>query len=234
MNGEQSLIISIQDTTTENPISLIGNRAGVCTNASDDAVSNYKRGVDCIKSGHGRALEYVNVEFVAEGFSARAIRELYTHIGGAPTRLQASTRYINYKDFNYYTPNALAKEPMYDEVMNYIADSYNKLLEKGYKREDIANILPLGMSSKVVVKCNLRMLENFMSQRLCKRAYEEMQTMAKMICQGLAQKSPEWKEIVKNLFVPKCKKAGFCVEGRSCGMTPKKDVVWLTEFTSNK
>ncbi len=39
-----------------------------------------------------------------EGYSARVIRKWYTHIGGQPTRLQASTRYIDYEHgFSYVT-----------------------------------------------------------------------------------------------------------------------------------
>ena len=85
--------VTILDTTTRNPITLIGERAGVCWGADiSDAEKNFKRGLDCIESGHGRTLEFVNVEMVLDGYSARVMREWYTHIGGAPTRLQASTR----------------------------------------------------------------------------------------------------------------------------------------------
>ena len=84
--------ITILPETTKNPITLIGHRAGVCWGADvTDDKKNYKRGLDCIKANHGRALEYVNIETIIDGYSARVIRELYTHIGGAPTRLQAST-----------------------------------------------------------------------------------------------------------------------------------------------
>ena len=78
--------------TTKNPITLIGERAGICWGADiSNKEKNYKRGLDCILSNHGRTLEYVNVEMIIDGYSARVIREWYTHIGGAPTRLQAST-----------------------------------------------------------------------------------------------------------------------------------------------
>ena len=90
-------IITILEETTKKPLTLMGRRAGVCWGAdiTDDG-KNYKRGLDCLQSGHGRVMEYVNVEMVIDGYSARVIREWYTHLGGSPTRLQASTRYINY------------------------------------------------------------------------------------------------------------------------------------------
>ena len=61
----------------------------------DNEQKNYKRGLDCIKSRHGRTWEYVEVYMVLEGWSSRVIREFYTHIGGAPSRLQESTRYVD-------------------------------------------------------------------------------------------------------------------------------------------
>lgn len=84
-------IVTILPETTTDPISLIGRRAGICWGADiTDPERNYKRGMDCITSGHGRTLEYVNCEAVLSKWSARVIREWYTHIAGGPTRLQES------------------------------------------------------------------------------------------------------------------------------------------------
>ena len=100
--------ITILSGTTLNPISKIGLMAGVCWGSdTSDPDKNYQRGMDCIQSGHGRTLEFVNVEMILDGYSARVIREWYTHIGGAPTRLQASTRYIDYGKFGYVIPPSL-------------------------------------------------------------------------------------------------------------------------------
>ena len=46
--------IIILEETTKNPITLMGKRAGVCWGANiDDNEKNYKRGLDCLQSGHG-------------------------------------------------------------------------------------------------------------------------------------------------------------------------------------
>lgn len=64
--------ITILPETTKNPITLMGARAGCCWNANiSDDEKNYKRGLDCIKSGHGRVMEYPNVEMVIDGYSAK-------------------------------------------------------------------------------------------------------------------------------------------------------------------
>ena len=133
-------IIVLPETTKE-PITLIGKRAGICWGADiSDDTKNYNRGLDCIKSNHGRTLEYVNIELVLDGYSARAIREYYTHIAGSPTRLQASTRYINYKNFDYVIPPSVKKfggEEIYKETMDIISENCQKLEQLGIPREDI-------------------------------------------------------------------------------------------------
>lgn len=221
--------ITILEETTRNPISLMGQRAGVCWGADiTNAEKNYKRGLDCLTSGHGRVMEYVNVEMVIDGYSARVIREWYTHLGGAPTRLQASTRYINYDNFEYTLPPKIAAKPeaaeKYTEMMKNISDTCRYLEEEcGIPREDAAMLLPLGMSTKIVDKRNLRNLVDMSGQRMCTRAYWEYRRLFNDICRALSERSQEWKYIVDNYFKPKCEKAGYCTEKKSCGRMPKRE-----------
>lgn len=218
--------IIIQEYTTKNPISLIGYEAGVCWGANiNDAEKNYKRGMDCLSSEHGRTFEFPDVYMTIDGYSARVIREWYTHIGGSPTRLQASTRYINYDNFSYVTPgtidrNIVAKQ-IYDNTMNHIMHASQELEQYGIPREDVAMLLPLGMSTKIVDKRNLRNLIDMSHQRMCARAYHEYRILFKDICEALRQYSDEWKTIVDLYFQPKCKYMGFCKEKNSCGLMGK-------------
>lgn len=220
-------IITILPETTKNPISLIGERAGVCWNADNsNKEKNYKRGMDCILANHGRTLEFVNVEMVIDGYSARVIREWYTHLGGLPTRLQASTRYIDEGDFDYIIPqsiNTVMKSQVYSEVMEKISESYKELQTLGVPKEDIAMILPLGMTTKIVDKRNLRNLIDMSHQRMCTRAYWEYRQLFNDICKTLREYSDEWEWIVDNLFVPKCELFGYCTEKKSCGRKDKKN-----------
>lgn len=215
-------MITIFDSTDKYPLQKIGKMAGVCWNSPvDDKEKNILRAKDCIQSGHGRVLEYVDIELCIEKYSARAIREYYTHIGGGPTRLQESTRYVNCEKFEYYLPQTVNKSDesrkLYDECMDFIRQKYGQLLESGVSKEDAANILPLGMMTKIVDKRNLRNMINLMNQRLCTRAYVEIRTMANEIKTALSNYSEEWKWICDNLFVPKCDVSGYCVEKKCCG-----------------
>ena len=207
---------------------------GVCWAAPlDDAEKNRKRAISCIKAGHGRVLEYVDVEMVISGVSARCMRELYTHIGGSPTRLQSSTRYVSEEQgFGYYIPPKIENneelKPIYEDGMETIQKTYNYLMEYGSTKEDAANILPLGMESKMVWKINLRALINFMNRRLCTRALKEIRDLSIEIKDRLTEKNEEWAWIAENLFVPTCEiykyrnpNLVFCPEQQCCGRHKK-------------
>ncbi len=220
--------IVIQKETTPDPVSLIGREAGVCWGADiEDNEKNYKRGLDCLASGHGRTWEYPQAYVVLEGYSARVIRELYTHIGGGPTRLQASTRYIDYqKGFGYVIPPAVSNNPgakeIYTRAMDEIREAMQRLEALEIPREDCGMLLPLGMESKVVLRTNLRNLIDMAHQRLCTRAYWEYRGLMNDLKKELSAYSEEWKYLVDHYFVAKCEVSGFCTEKRSCGRMPKR------------
>lgn len=204
----------------------------------DDAEKNKKRAISCIKAGHGRVMEFVEVEVVISGISARCAREIYTHIAGV-TRLQASTRYISEENgFDYYTPPKIAAQPEtelpYTKGMQQIQDSYNTLLERGIPKEDAANLLPLGMNTKMVWKINLRSLVNFQNKRLCTRALKEIREFAIDLKNKLAEIDEEWAWIANALFVPQCEiykyrneNLVFCTEQQCCGKHKKIEDIEL-------
>lgn len=223
-------VIIQSEFTTKTPITMIGTEAGICWGADiSDKEKNYKRGIECLENEHGRTFEFPDVYMVLDGYSARVIREWYTHIGGAPTRLQASTRYINYqKGFPYVTPPSIQKSEtalhVYDQMMENIMVALQTLEDLGVPREDSALGLPLGMETKMVDKRNLRNLIDMSHQRMCKRAYHEYRALFNDLIDALRGYSDEWKYIVEHYFNPKCKYMGFCKERYTCGMMPRRDV----------
>lgn len=217
--------VIILEQTTKTPITLIGKMAGVCYGSDvEDDIKNRNRGIDCINSGHGRTLEYPEIYMIIDGYSARVMREWYTHIAGSPTRLQASTRYIDYEHgFDYVTPPKIKNNKdcnkVYKSMMNHIKISLEKLDQLGVPKEDSAMGLPLGMTTKVVDRRCLRSLVEMSHQRLCTRAYWEYRHLMVDIMDALSEYSDEWNYIVNstNLFEPKCTYLGECPEKKSCG-----------------
>lgn len=213
--------VIIQTETTKNPIQLIGKEAGICWGAkTTDKEKNYKRGLDCLKANHGRTLEFPQVYATISGYSAKTLRELYTHIGSLPTRLQASTRYIGYDNFKVvYIPSICDNpetEKIYNNTIECIRSSLAQLKELGVPNEDATMILPLCMETKMVLRTNLRHLIDMSHQRECNRAYWEFRELFRDLKEALANYDEEWKYLVDNYFMPKCKYLGFCPENNSC------------------
>ena len=223
-------VIIQEKYTVKNPITMIGEEAGICCGANtEDNSKNYKRGLECLENEHGRTFEFPDVYMILDGYSARVIREWYTHIGGSPTRLQASTRYIDYEHgFDYVTPPSIHKNTkamdIYTGMIADIADGLRNLDELGIPREDSALGLPLGMTTKIVCKHNLRNLIDMSHQRMCNRAYHEYRDLFNDMSNALRSYSEEWEYIVEHYFMPKCKYMGFCKEKYTCGMMPRREV----------
>lgn len=225
--------VTILEQTNKKPLELIGKMAGECYGSdTTDNEKNYKRGLKCIRDGHGRVMEYADIYMIIDGYSARVIRELYTHIGGAPTRLQASTRYIDYanKGFDYIVPPAIvAKDDEYGTMSKYcqameaIRQTCQELEEAGIKKEDVANLLPLGMTTKISYRVNLRTLVDMSHQRMCTRAYWEFRQLFNDIAAALKKYSEDYNLLVNELFMPKCELYGYCIESQCCGRKPKKE-----------
>lgn len=229
--------VIILPETTRKPITLMGKRAGICWGGdiSDDQ-KNYQRGLDCLKKNHGRVLEFVNIETVFKGWSAKVIREFYTHIGGSPTRLQASTRYIDYHNFDYIIPSTIKNNPkakeIYTKAMGVLSASAQVLQEDlNISKEDTSMLLPFGMQTVNVDKRNLRNVIDMSHQRKCSRAYWEYRELFNEWSTQLRNIDDEWKYIVNHCFKPKCEVLGYCPEGKPCkNKFRKEDLLSQTEL----
>ena len=227
--------IIIQDYTTKEPLQMIGKESGCCWGAdTTDPLKNLKRGIECVLSEHGRTWEFPQIYMEINDYSARVIREFYTHIGGASTRLQSSTRYIDYESgFEFVTPPSIKanKEAkiIYNSTMDFILAGLQQLDKIGIPREDCAMLLPLGMTTKVVCRANFRTLVDMSHQRMCTRAYHEFRILFYDIYNALSEYSDEWKWLVEECFKPKCELVGYCKEKKSCGRMPKQDGESVTD-----
>ena len=218
--------VTIFDSTIKDPITTIGKYAGICYGSgTSDPQKNYKRGLNCIKSGHGRVLEFCDVHMELAGWSARVMREFMRHTSDGLTALQASTRYIKEDNFKYFTPTTIWKDDdcieVYKTTMDVIQQSYNYMLACGIPQEDAANILPLGMETTVVIKKNARCLQNMAAVRLCNRTYSEYRMLMREMIKALKDYSEEWATLCDLIMVCKCDITKTCQEEKSCGKYEK-------------
>jgi thymidylate synthase (FAD) len=228
---EKDMTIKIIDIT-KNPLQRIGEVASACWNSNPMTVEQKKViALGCIESGHGRVLEFPDMTIEISGYSARMIRELYTHHIGV-SRLQESTRYVNYYDndkFRYYIPDSIKNNENalieYQGIMHDIQNSYKHLRELNIPQQDCANILPLGLNTKVILKINLRALLHMAELRLCKRALPEFQDFMIDLKIAIEACDEEWYYIIGHYYKPKCQIVGYCIEKNSCFLMPSKQEV---------
>ena len=223
--------IIIREQTIKNPITFIGESIGICYGSdTSNPDRNYRRGLQSIMDGHGRVLEFAVAEIIFKGYSARTMRQLYTHIGGNPTRVQESTRYIDYtKDLKYVIPDSIKNNKdsyvikIYTDCVRTIKNTITELLNYDIPKEDAQMLLPLAMESSVVGQYNMRTLASMANQRMCNRAYWEYRNLMRDLKKALSEYSPEWKTLCDMLLVAKCEKEKVCYEKFSCGKYPKKE-----------
>ena len=221
--------VTILDETCKNPYLLIGQCAGIAYDSDiTDEAKCVKRGKRCVADGHGRVLEFVDVFMQIEGYSCRVIREFMRHVGDGLTVIQRSTRYVNEGNFEYYTPPAVEKNDMakelYERTMHFIEVNYQKMIDEyGIKKEDAANLLPLGLNTTLAVKKNARCLMDMSRVRLCNRAYIEYRELMHDIINALKVYSPEWEELANDIFKAKCEISDYCDESMGCGKYPKRE-----------
>ena len=186
-------------SATENPITFIGRCSSICYDSKNDNPEKvYNRGLMCIKQNHGETSEFCDIIFETDEYSARCLRELLRH--RVSSKLQASTRYINYDNMDYYIPDSIKFNErawnIYEFFMESVKDTYENLISIGIPKQDVANILPLGMKSKVIFKCNLRELIHICKIRGSNPALPEIQDLVSNLLDQLQFQDDEWQYLV--------------------------------------
>lgn len=222
---------------TNKPLKQIGSVGGVCYNTTNEKYFK-KIALQCINEGHWRTLEFPEIIFEYDKYSAKVIRELYTHIH--TTKLQSSTRYIDYsKQFNYSTPPSINKnekaKKIWEKHMEEVQSTMNKLKSLDIPTEDYTNVLPLAYHTKGVIKMGLRELIQIFNVRACTCAYHEIRVLMQDLKKAIKELNcEEWNWIADNYLVPKCDIALCCSEEKRwhlCKRHPKKSQIkeWIEE-----
>lgn len=101
--------------------------------------------------------------------------------------------------------------------LQHSLDIYHWLIKQGFSLEQAAKVLPLGMGVSVTVSGNLRCWMEYLSKRLCKRASQEHQALAKEIYATLHGQYPEFINLNMLGICEGCKESScdFTVHKRS-------------------
>lgn len=146
----------------------------------------------------------------------------------------ASFRYIDKDGFNWATPKNIMEcddaKQEYDELMKTINDKRKKIksileangVPKEAATEDANFVLPRATTTEFVIGFTPEALIHFCHKRLCKRAQEFIQELARKMKAEVKKYSDDFaKELV-----PQCQHLLWCPEGeRCCGAAPTKQAL---------
>lgn len=191
--------VTVLNTSTNTPLSLIGKIAGVSTDKMDSGYDSFiKRAIRCFNDGHMSVFEHVTVTFEIEGISRACSHQLVRHRHIAFT--QESQRYVTMDfDLDYIYPS-LQDEAynVYREALKKADDAYHDLIKLGVKPEDVRYILPNAAPTKLIVTTNLASLAYFYKVRTDPHAQWEIQMLARSMIRALRSRDflgeTEWNQ----------------------------------------
>jgi thymidylate synthase (FAD) len=163
--------------------------------------------------GHVSVIEHASFTFSIEGASRAMTHQLVRHRIASFT--QQSQRYVAYDTLEkYVTPQSIANnseaKKIFDEALEKISDTYQKLLKLGISKEDARFILPNAAKTNIIVTMNARELRHFFNLRCCARAQWEIREAATEMLKQARKAAPALFENVG----PSCVELGYCLEGK--------------------
>ncbi len=166
--------------------------ARICYSSKSDNMGEKDKKLiqNIIKSGHESVIEHIVYTFKIEGISRVVSHQLVRHRMASYS--QQSLRYTKPNDF--YIPeieDSNTKE-LIKELFDALNKTYLSLVEGGVKKETARYILPLAVTTNLIMTINARSLRNFFKLRLSKRAQPEMRHLAQLIFQALPPQHQEW------------------------------------------
>ena len=163
--------------------------------------------------GHVSVIEHASFTFSIEGVSRAMTHQLVRHRIASFT--QQSQRYVTYDTLEkYVTPPSIANnaeaQKIFDETLEKISETYQKLLKLGIKKEDARFILPNAAKTNIIVTMNARELRHFFNLRCCARAQWEIREIATEMLKQAKKAAPA---LFENAG-PSCVELGYCIEGK--------------------
>jgi len=163
--------------------------------------------------GHVSVIEHASFTFSIEGVSRAMTHQLVRHRIASYT--QQSQRYVTYDTLEkYVTPPSIANnteaKKIFDETLERISETYNKLLKLGTPKEDARFILPNAAKTNIIVTMNARELRHFFNLRCCARAQWEIRGVAIEMLRQVKKVAPA---LFENAG-PSCVELGYCPEGK--------------------
>lgn len=205
---------------SDNPIEKIYKAYRICYSKDkweDIKIPSEKEMVEFIgrylKKGHTSPLEHVSFSFSVESLSRSALAQLTRH-RTFKFNVQ-SQRYIDGNNFKMVLPSlsymSKQKRDKYRGNLKLVSESllnqYNFLIKEGVRKEDARTILPMNIDCSLIFTCDLHNFRNFLRQRMCSHAQEEIRNLA-IECMTIVKPFIPF----VNYDVMNCSRCGECSE----------------------
>ncbi len=165
-------------------------------------------------------LRHAHFTFLVDGISRACSHQLVRH--RLASYSQQSQRYVAMRGFPYVKPPTIAdrvvevwnRELNFDQVMRFIGEVYEALVDQGVPKEDARFVLPNACTTRILFTMNGEELVHFLRLRTCSRAQWEIRDMAIEMLKLLRKRFPRHFKSVG----PNCFYLGYCTEGKkTCG-----------------
>lgn len=191
-------------------------------------------GKSCLESGHFSGSRGNYIKFKITGVPRALVDQMVRHEVGVFKNVE-SGRYVNFSDFDYYTPSIIEKDEILSKLYHkhmqntktVYSDIVDRLAELGYKGEkayEVARgVSPMNYETGLVIGFTIEALINFMHKRLCVCSQDHIRKLAKLMKQEVVEILPE----LETYLVAICDANGWCPESpkRTCNKYPQKEVV---------
>jgi len=177
------------ESYTHNPLDVISNAARTCYASQEKRKDDYEEKNfirSLIRSGHESVIEHASASFRVVVDRAIA-NEIVRH--RLASYSQVSTRYVGFEHDNMIKvikPSDIRDNDIecfnaWFETCEVAERAYFNMIEHGYKKEVARSVLPLCLSTNLLMTMNFRAWRNFLKLRMDKAAHPDIRIVANMI-----------------------------------------------------
>ena len=176
---------------TPNQVKLITDIASICY-GKEEAKYPDKLLKHLFEGQHHSVLEHIYYTFKIEGISRSCLAQLTRHRHASYT--VRSQRYCDESNTDFIFPPSIEvgseEEDIFNGIFSGALSIYEKLLEKGVKKEDARFILPEATATELYMSCNLRELIHLHNVRTTKSAQWEIKELVNKMTELIVENTP--------------------------------------------
>lgn len=167
---------------TQNAFENIVRAARGCY-GNEDRKASYEEDLQLVKAlikADHSPIEFGEAIFYITGISRACANQLNRY--RMTSQCQKSQRYTDAGEDDFVHPvSCLKQSDACVDIVRICYGFYKKLVQAGVPKEDARYYLPMGITTKMHLKCNFRELRHILKQRLDKHAQWEVREVAKEI-----------------------------------------------------